>query len=480
VGFAGRAALGLAGVVAVGVALALVAALVASRWAPLQALDTTVVDAANDAVGRRPAVVSVLRFMTNLGGAEAAWLLLPATAAWLLLRRSPRLALYVAVTGIGLLVLDRGTKALVGRVRPLVDLPVAAAPGGSFPSGHAMGSTVTYGVLLLVFLPAVPRRLRPAVVAAAVALAVTVGLTRVALGVHYPSDVVGGWLLGVLWLAVTATAFSSWRRQEGLGRREAAAMPEGAAALPGGIAPESGEALVPAPAHDAPLPQGWRSAATLMVAWVLIWGVLLGLGLLVTEVRSPVDELDAAVARWFAGLRTETLTPLAVAAGVPGGTAGVTAVVVVAVPVVLAATRRWAPVLFVVVCVVGETALFLAVSAIVGRARPAVEHLSGELPPTSSFPSGHVAATAATYGALALLALAWTERPARYVAPAVAVLLVVGVALSRLYRGVHHPTDVLASVLYGTAWVYACWRTIRPARGAPEHQAGGADQGAGR
>ena len=59
------------------------------------------------------------------------------------------------VTGVGALLLDPSLKLLVGRLRPIVDVPVASAPGNSFPSGHALGSMVAYGALLLVFLPAV-------------------------------------------------------------------------------------------------------------------------------------------------------------------------------------------------------------------------------------------------------------------------------------------------------------------------------------
>src|SRR6266545_1865210 len=78
------------------------------------------------------------------------------------------LAVVGAGTGFGLLLL------LVGRLRPMVAEPVATAPGNSFPSGHALGSIVAYGALLLVFLPIIPRRFRGATIAATVALVVAI------------------------------------------------------------------------------------------------------------------------------------------------------------------------------------------------------------------------------------------------------------------------------------------------------------------
>ena len=66
--------------------------------------------------------------------------------------------------------------------------------------------------MLLVLLPVVPPRRRRLTVAIGVALVVVVGVTRIALGVHFVSDVLAGWLIGTGWLLVTATAFRTWRR----------------------------------------------------------------------------------------------------------------------------------------------------------------------------------------------------------------------------------------------------------------------------
>jgi undecaprenyl-diphosphatase len=94
---------------------------------------------------------------------------------------------------------------------------VARAAGFSFPSGHALNATLAAGVLLLVLLPYTRDRrpLRWALWAAALLIAVVTGLSRIALGVHWTSDVLAGWLLGVAVVAATSAAFATWRNRTG-------------------------------------------------------------------------------------------------------------------------------------------------------------------------------------------------------------------------------------------------------------------------
>ena len=112
-------------------------------------------------------------------------------------------ALLILVLGGNLL--NYGLKALIHRDRPSFEDPLLTLPSYSFPSGHALASTVFYGFAITCVLAIVPRQNR-AVAAAGIAMIGLVCLSRVYLGVHYLSDVLGGVLEGIAWsILVLAT-----------------------------------------------------------------------------------------------------------------------------------------------------------------------------------------------------------------------------------------------------------------------------------
>ena len=158
--FAWRSLVGLAAVIAAATGFGLLLLLVRWGWPPLASFDRNAVDALNHAVAGQRAAVTVLTAITGFGGRAILFWLVTVSAATMLIRRSYQLTVYLVVTGLGALALDPAIKLLVGRLRPMVPTPVATAPGNSFPSGHALDATVFYGVMLLVFLPIIPRRLR--------------------------------------------------------------------------------------------------------------------------------------------------------------------------------------------------------------------------------------------------------------------------------------------------------------------------------
>jgi len=371
----------------------------------------------------------------------------------LLIRRRTRLAAYLVVTGVGALLLDPSLKTLVGRLRPVVDLPVSAAPGNSFPSGHALGSFVAYGALLLVFLPAVAPRWRKAVIALVAAIVVLVGCTRLALGVHFLSDVLAAWLLGAAWLGVTAYAFRLWRREVG--------SPVGP--WEEGLEPEAGHDITPAPDEEKLLPYPWAGAAELLVGWVFTFGVLYVLGWAVTNHTEGtwIRSADVGVDRWLQTFRTPALDDLSYLWSKAGDTHMILLVSLVFCPLALALWRRWRPVLFVVLAMFGELSLFLTTAAAVGRPRPPVDQLDGQMP-TSSFPSGHIAATMCLYVAIAVLVMPRVRAWWRWLFVALAVIMPTGVALSRMYRGMHHPTDVLGAGVLTACWITLLWFVLRP------------------
>lgn len=208
-----------AGAAAVPFALLLV--LVEGRWQPLRRLDASAALRLHRAALEHPAWTSTLRFLSD-------WVWDPAVlrsvvalvTVWLLWKRAWRLASWAAVTAVGGGLIGLLVKMVVERARPSLQDPVAQAPGFSFPSGHAMTATTSCAVLLLVLLPVVPRAWRPVCWGVGVVSVLGVGFTRVALGVHWFSDVVGGWLLGAAVVALTAWAFEAWRTDVGRRRTE--------------------------------------------------------------------------------------------------------------------------------------------------------------------------------------------------------------------------------------------------------------------
>ncbi|MFI9122151.1 phosphatase PAP2 family protein [Streptomyces bikiniensis] len=122
---------------------------------------------------------------------------------------------------------------------------------------------------------------------------------------------------------------------------------------------------------------------------------------------------------------------------------------------------RWWEAGFLAVAVAAQSAVFLLVTLVVNRDRPDVPHLDGA-PPTSSFPSGHVGASAALYGGLAVLAARHLRGAWRNLVVGLLLLVPLAVAFSRLYRGMHHPSDVVAGLLNGACTLLVVGAALLP------------------
>ena len=145
----------------------------------------------------RPNLTQAVALLTILGGAYVTLTLAGVAAIWLLARGRRGSALLLAATVLIERLMVDGLKEWLGRARPPLEallLPHSLA----FPSGHAANSMTAFLATALIVTPPAHRR---AAALLAILLSAAVGLTRVFLGVHWPSDVVGGWALGLLSVA---------------------------------------------------------------------------------------------------------------------------------------------------------------------------------------------------------------------------------------------------------------------------------------
>lgn len=153
----------------------------------------------------------VIAQVTRLG--DPWWIATAATvvAIILLLRRHWREAITWMVALFGVVPINGSLKALFQRVRPLHDHGLIIETSWSFPSGHAFGAIVFYGMLAFVLLRLSPRFHR-AIIAGAVLLAGLVGISQILLQVHYLSDVLAGYTAGAIWLVLCIGGATYLRR----------------------------------------------------------------------------------------------------------------------------------------------------------------------------------------------------------------------------------------------------------------------------
>jgi undecaprenyl-diphosphatase len=194
-----------------------------------------------------------------------------------------------------------------------------------------------------------------------------------------------------------------------------------------------------------------------ILAYAAIAGLSILLGLLVTRVliaNGTIAGDDGAFVRALSHHRSGDLTEASLIGSIMAGGV-VLPILVAAFGVVAALFRQWRLAAFLICALAIESAAYRTTTLLVPRHRPTVVRLEN-LPVNASYPSGHTAAAIAVYGGLALLA---TSRIAslwaRVAIWCIAVAIPIYVALSRMYRGMHHPLDVVGGAAIGVATLVA-------------------------
>jgi undecaprenyl-diphosphatase len=180
-----------------------------SSW--LEAVDQKVWRSAQQV--RSPGATSFFLVFTVLGTGAGLGVMVLLIAIALAVRRRFAWAAFLVVTALGGGLLNQGLKQLFARTRPDMAAALWHSTSYAFPSGHAMGSFVVFGALVYVIMRAQPSwRVRSAAVALALCFIGAISLSRLYLGVHWFSDIVGGLSGGLVWLATTTAAYEVNRR----------------------------------------------------------------------------------------------------------------------------------------------------------------------------------------------------------------------------------------------------------------------------
>jgi undecaprenyl-diphosphatase len=182
----------------------------ASQWNWLMTMDASLLDIGHRQLTAHPGWAKAWNVFCTVLGPDVFRLATLVVIVVALVRRKGRVALFLAISVELTGILTEIAKGIAKRPRPATALVVS--PSASFPSGHAFGVTVGVLSLLAVFVPLVRPRLRGWLIALGAVVVVAIGVGRVALNVHYPSDVIAGWMLGYAYfVACLLIVGPSWR-----------------------------------------------------------------------------------------------------------------------------------------------------------------------------------------------------------------------------------------------------------------------------
>ncbi|WP_296601820.1 phosphatase PAP2 family protein [Nocardioides sp.] len=211
-----------------------------------------------------------------------------------------------------------------------------------------------------------------------------------------------------------------------------------------------------------------------MTAW---WLVVMAIGWAITD--GPLKQLghrEERFNKWLASGRTSVLDTITLVFSWTGATVSIIGVCLVVVAVVWWRTRRWWFAVVPLIAISAQALVFFFTTLLIDRERPHVEKLD-DSPPTSSFPSGHTGAATGLYFTLALMALRIKHPGLRGLVVTVCLLVPLLVASARLYRGMHHLSDVIVAIVNGLIAGLLAWGWLRAENAGPGSPARAAEAG---
>jgi membrane-associated phospholipid phosphatase len=203
-----------------------------------------------------------------------------------------------------------------------------------------------------------------------------------------------------------------------------------------------------------------------MVAWCL---VVVGIGWMLTD--GPLKELgttEDSVNRSLASSRTSFWDAVTLVFSWMGATVSIVSLCLVVVALVWWRVKEWWFAVVPLIAISLQASVFLITTLLINRERPDVEKLD-DSPPTSSYPSGHTGAATALYFTLALMALRIPNPVLRRVVVGVCLAIPFCVASARLYRGMHHVSDLLVAIVHGTVAAVLAWCWLRRSDASDSH-----------
>jgi len=190
-----------------------------------------------------------------------------------------------------------------------------------------------------------------------------------------------------------------------------------------------------------------------------VWFAIVGIGLLIQGPGGGLRSEDT-ISRDVQAGRTPLWDSVTLVWSRSGNTEIIIGICLVAVALIWWRTRQWWVAVIPGVAIALQAAVFVIATALVGRDRPPVDHLD-PAPPTSSYPSGHVGASTALYLSFALIAQRITHPVLRRAVTVACLVIPFLVAWARLYRGMHHVSDIVVGAANGVACALLAWGYLR-------------------